>query len=140
MTQRVQDVMTKDPITLPEDTSIIEAARRMRDDGVGNVIVTGGDGRIAGLVTDRDLVMRIVAEGRNVETSTLADARSGDVVTVPSDDSADDVVRLMRERAIRRVPVVDGDRVVGIVSIGDLAVDREPESALADISAADPNA
>lgn len=97
------------------------------------------EGRLFGMVTDRDLVIRVMAEGGNPGERTAANACSKDLVTVAPGDDVGQVIGLMRERAVRRVPVVEGDRPVGIVSLGDLAIERDPRSALGDISAARPN-
>jgi CBS domain-containing protein len=134
MANTVADVMTQNPVTVDGAEPVREAARRMRDDDTGAIIVTQ-DGRVAGLVTDRDIAVRIVAEGKDSSTA-VRDACSSDVTTVPSDASIQQAVQLMRTKAVRRLPVLDGDRPVGIVSLGDLAVERDPNSALADISAA----
>jgi CBS domain-containing protein len=100
--------------------------------------VTDGD-RLRGLVTDRDLVVRSVSRGGDPEDTTVAGACSDDPVTVAPDDDLDHAVRLMREHAVRRVPVVEEGRPVGVVSLGDIAMERDPESALGDISVARPN-
>ncbi|MFE1028964.1 CBS domain-containing protein [Streptomyces sp. NPDC058818] len=138
MTQYVRDIMTGDPVTVEPQTSVTAVARIMRDQDLGAVLVTDGD-ELRGLVTDRDLVVRCVAEGGDPEQTTVAGACSDDVVTVRSDDELNHAVELMREHAVRRVPVVDDGRPVGIVSLGDLAMERDPESALGDISVARPN-
>ncbi|MFE0416137.1 CBS domain-containing protein [Streptomyces tendae] len=138
MTQYVRDVMTGDPVTVEPLTSVTAVARIMRDRDLGAVLVTEGD-RLRGLVTDRDLVVRSVAGGGDPDRTTVAGACSDDVVTVRSDEELDHAVRLMREHAVRRVPVVDDGRPVGIVSLGDLAMERDPRSALGDISVARPN-
>ncbi|AIV32516.1 CBS domain-containing protein [Streptomyces sp. MPA0124] len=139
MTQFVRDVMTGDPVAVEPLTSVTAVARLMRDRDLGAVLVTEGD-RLRGLVTDRDLVVRSLAEGGDPERTTVAGACSDDLVTVRSDEELSHAVELMREHAVRRVPVVDDDGdAVGIVSLGDLAVERDPESALGDISAARPN-
>jgi CBS domain-containing protein len=84
-------------------------------------------------------VVRILAEGRDPAATTLADISSHDLTTVSPEDSVEQAVQLMREKAIRRLPVVEDGRPVGIVSLGDLAVERDPDSALGEISAAPPN-
>jgi CBS domain-containing protein len=137
MRQSIADLMARDLVTCPPDADIRTAAARMRDDDIGDVVVVEGEA-VRGIVTDRDIAVRAVAEGRGPDTP-LADVLSGDVVTVAPEDRIEVVVDLMRERAIRRIPVVDDGRLVGIVSIGDLAIERDPDSALADISAAREN-
>ncbi|MBO4255931.1 CBS domain-containing protein [Streptomyces griseorubiginosus] len=138
MPQHVSDIMTADPVTVEPQTSVTAVARLMRDQDLGAVLVTDGD-RLRGLVTDRDLVVRALAEGGDPEQTTVAGACSDDLVTVAPDDDLDRAIRLMREHAVRRVPVVDHGRPVGIVSLGDAAMERDPQSALGDISAAKPN-
>jgi CBS domain-containing protein len=110
----------------------------MRDRDIGDVLVTRDGDQLAGIVTDRDLVVRCLADGADAD-ATIERACSNDLATVTPDSSVDDAIRLMRERSLRRIPVVDGGRAVGIVTLGDLAVEREPDSALGDISAALPN-
>ena len=134
----VQDVMTPDPVAMQSSESVLDAAQRMKERDIGDVIVLDGE-RVCGLVTDRDIVVRVLAESRDPSGTQLAEVCSRDLVTVAPDDDLTAAGDLMRERAVRRIPVVEGDRVVGIVSIGDLAIERDPESALANISAAPPN-
>ncbi len=139
MVNKVSDVMTREPVALASTETLARAAKQMRDADVGNVIVLD-DGRVVGLVTDRDIVVRGIAENLDPFTTTLATVCTRDVVTVGADDSVDSVVRLMREHAVRRLPVVAEDGTpVGVVSLGDIAIEREPDSALAEISAAEPN-
>ncbi|MFD3497721.1 CBS domain-containing protein [Streptomyces sp. NPDC058678] len=138
MTQHVSDIMTSAPVTVEPQTSVTAVARIMRDQDLGAVIVTDGD-ELRGLVTDRDLVVRSLAEGGDPEQTTVVDACSGDLVTLTPEDDVDRAVELMREHAVRRLPVVEGGRPVGIVALADLALERDPDSALGDISAARPN-
>ena len=135
--ERIRDVMTPEPITVTPTMTIEQAARRMRDAGIGNVVVLN-NGQITGILTDRDIVVRAVAEGWPVETP-VGEVASLELTTIGPDDSIDEAVTLMRERSVRRLPVVERGRPVGIVSLGDLALERNPESALGEISAAPPN-
>jgi CBS domain-containing protein len=137
-TQTVRDVMTYTPAALSLRASALDAARAMRDADIGDVVVVD-NGRVCGIVTDRDIVVRAVAEGWDPATTELADICSQDLTVVSPTDSVDQAVQLMRQKAVRRLPVVENGRVVGIVSIGDLAQERDPRSALSDISAAPPN-
>lgn len=130
--------MTRDPRTVEADDSVVEAARQMREGDVGDVIVTRG-GQVAGIVTDRDIVIRAVAEGRAQESTRVSDVATTDVRALEPSQSVDEAIQAMREHDIRRLPVVADGRPVGIVSLGDLAVERDPDSALADISAASPD-
>ncbi|MDH2428465.1 CBS domain-containing protein [Sphaerisporangium sp. TRM90804] len=139
MNQTVRDVMTHRPVCLPADATVSKAARLMRDQAIGDVLVTKDD-LLCGVVTDRDIVVRAVAEARDPESTPLGALCTNDLFTVRPDEDADEVVRLMREKAVRRVPVVEYDgRPVGIVSLGDMALERDPSSALSIISAAPPN-
>ncbi|KOU61814.1 oxidoreductase [Streptomyces sp. MMG1533] len=138
MTQHVSDIMTSAPVTVEPQTSVTAVARIMRDQDLGAVIVTDGDD-LRGLVTDRDLVVRSLAEGGDPEQTTVAGACSDDLVTLTPEDDLDHAVELMREHAVRRLPVVEGGRPVGIVALADLAMERDPETALGDISVARPN-
>jgi CBS domain-containing protein len=95
--------------------------------------------RVCGIVTDRDIVIRGVAEGRDPSTTALGDVCSRDMTTLSPDDSVSDALRLMKDKAIRRVPVTDKGRPAGIVTLGDLAMNSDPDSALADISEAEPD-
>ena len=138
MAQTIADVMTPNPVTLSADASVVEAALVMRDNDIGDVIVCD-DQTVCGIVTDRDLVVRALAERVDPQQVALRDICTQQVTTVQPDTSVDEAVKLMRENALRRLPVVDGKRPVGVVSLGDLAAAKDPNSALADISSAAPN-
>lgn len=136
--KKVSDLMTENPTTLPASATVVQAAQCMRDENIGAVVVMDGR-QICGIVTDRDIVVRGVAEGNSITKKTLDAVCSPSVMTLTPDDDADRAVMMMRDKAIRRVPVVSGDEVVGIISLGDLAMDRDPRSALGTISSAPPN-
>lgn len=135
MSQTASDIMTADPITLEASQSIVKAAQEMKDQDVGDVVVAE-NGKIRGIVTDRDIVVRAVAQGSPPEQIELRDVCSKDLTTVSRDTDLGEVARVMREKSLRRIPVMEGDEVIGIVSLGDLAMERDPNSALGDISAA----
>lgn len=136
--QTIREVMSSDPVHVPETMNIIQVAEIMRDRDIGDVIVTNGSS-VVGIVTDRDLVVRGLASGDGVEALTVGGIASREVQSVSPEDPVGEAVRLMSDQAIRRLPVVDNGSLVGVVSIGDLAIERDPESALADISQAPPN-
>ena len=138
MTQHVRDIMTAAPVTVEPQASVANVARLMRDQNIGAVLVMEKD-HLRGLVSDRDLVVRALAQGADPEQTTVANACSDDLVTIGPDDDLDRAVEVMREYSIRRIPVVEGDHPVGIVSLGDVAIERDPRSVLGDISAARPN-
>jgi CBS domain-containing protein len=137
MVQTVADVMTPAPTTVDVSDSVQVAARAMATEDVGAVIVQS-ESKVVGIVTDRDLVVRGLAEGLGLD-ATIKQVASEQLVTVGPSDPVETAVEVMRSAAVRRVPVMDGDVAVGIVSIGDLAVERDPSSALADISEEKPN-
>lgn len=138
MAEHVRDVMTPDPACVSTTDTADKAAQLMRDRDVGSIVVTEDDG-VAGIVTDRDIVVRAVAEGRNPAELQVSEVASGNPTTLSADDSIGDAIQRMRDENIRRLPVVDGEKPVGIVSLGDLATAQDPESVLGDISAAPPN-
>ena len=137
--QSIQDVMTPAPWALEFSASVMDAAELMRQSDIGDVIVLEED-HLCGIVTDRDIVVRVLAEGSDPATVTLGEICSRELTTISPTASIGEAVRLIRDKAIRRLPVVEEDgEVVGIVSIGDIAVARDRKSALGDISAAPPN-
>lgn len=135
---KLRDVMTPAPVVVPLDLSIAEVARLMRDQAIGDVLVTESD-RLCGMVTDRDIVVRALADARDPMRTSIRDVCSADLITLSPDSSTSEAVRLMRDNAIRRIPVVENGRPVGIVSMGDLAVELDERSALSDISSAPPS-
>ena len=139
MGDKIRDVMTPNPITMPSSTTVLEAARTMRDSDIGDVLVES-DGTLCGVVTDRDIVVRAIAEGFDPQATTLNEVCTHELVTVEPDATVAEAAQLMSDRAIRRLPVVDGGRPVGMVTIADLAVEgRDTDDTLAEISSAPPN-
>lgn len=136
----IQDVMTTNLCTLPTEAPVVEAARMMRDEGVGDVLVVDAEGRLQGIATDRDITIRAIAEGLDPQDVTISAVCSpGPLTTIAPDDDVVDAVAAVRDAAVKRVPVLDEGRPVGIVSIGDLAIERDPDSVLADMSTEPPN-
>ncbi|MFF0217634.1 CBS domain-containing protein [Streptomyces vinaceus] len=134
---RVHEVMTGNPVTVEQLTTLAEAARVMRDAGIGDVLVVD-QGRLRGILTDRDIVVRALAEGRDPAETDVRAICSTDPLTVRPDDSVDQAVDLMRRHALRRLPVqADDGELVGIVTLGDLEVERDPGSPLSAIAAAE---
>jgi CBS domain-containing protein len=131
--------MTPNPVSMPGTASVHEAARAMRDADIGDVIVIEHH-QVCGIITDRDIAVRVVAEAKDPATTALADICSHSLLTVTPTDSVEHAVRLMRTHTVRRLPVVEEGKAVGIVSLGDLAVEQDPDSVLGEISAAPPDA
>ncbi len=138
MATSINELMTHDPRSIAGDSTLLDAARLMRDDDIGALVVER-EGAVAGIVTDRDIVVRAVAEGRDPGSTRVADVASMEAVTVTPDQSVEDVRRLMREHDVRRVVVEQDGRAAGIFSLGDLAVAGDADAELTDISAASPN-
>ncbi|GGP06423.1 CBS domain-containing protein [Nonomuraea glycinis] len=135
MARTVADVMTTHPAAVECDQPVKVAAALMRDNDTGAIIVNE-NGRMRGIVTDRDIAVRCVADDKGPDTP-VGEACSTSVEAIGPDTSVDQAVKLMRSHHVRRLPVVEDGRPVGIVSLGDLVMEREPDSALADISAAE---
>lgn len=139
MSKQVGELMSKPPIKLQSSAPIAEAARQMRTANVGAVVVEDG-GRTCGIVTDRDITVRAIAAGRDPSSTPLGEICSKDLTTLSPEDDVDRAIEVMRDKAIRRVLVVDSQqKAVGIVSLGDLAMDRDSRSVLGQISSAPPN-
>jgi CBS domain-containing protein len=135
---KARDVMSAEPAICETSTPMTDAARLMRDKNIGDVLVAD-DGELCGIVTDRDLVVRGLAEHGDADSVNLGDICSKQLHAVSPDTSVEEIIEIMEQHAVRRVPVLDGDRAVGIVSIGDLAMQRDENSALGRISSAPPN-
>jgi len=137
--QTIREVMTADPTTISTTSSVEEAAQLMKSDDIGDVLVVNRNKKLAGILTDRDIVVRAAAEGADLKVLKVEEIVTKDVKTVSPDAPVEEAVTLMRQEAVRRLPVVEDGKLLGIVSLGDLAVERDPNSALAEISAAAPD-
>jgi CBS domain-containing protein len=117
-----RDIMTKDPLIVGTDASVQEIARQLADEDIGAVMVCNAEKRLEGVVTDRDLAVEVVARGQDPSSTTAGDLVSGrEVVTIGADDDIDQAIDTMRDHAVRRLPVIDGQQVVGVVSQADIA-------------------
>lgn len=138
MAATVGELMTRNPVTLKAESSLVVAAKQMRDQGIGAVLVTK-DGVLCGMVTDRDITIRAVSEGEDPNRAALGDICSQELTTVTPASPVSEAIKLMRDKTLRRLSVVEGSKPVGIISLGDLALAKDPKSVLASISAAEPN-
>ena len=120
MAKTVQQTMTSDPCSIDVDKSVTYAAKMMRDEDVGLAQIVEGD-RLVGTVTDRDIVVRVIAEGKNPESTMVREIASTDLVTVEPQQDLDEALKLMAKHQVRRLPVVEGDRLVGVVAQADVA-------------------
>lgn len=140
MAQTAGELASADLISVAASSTVREAAKQMADHDIGDVLVSDEAGGLAGILTDRDLVVRVLAGDLDPDHCTAGEAASTTLVTVDSDDSLDRVVGLAREESVRRIVVLDRRNPVGIISLGDLAIARDPGSVLGDISSDPPNA
>ena len=121
MGHTIREIMTKNPTTIQPSTPLAKAARLMRDEDVGLLPVVDGD-QLAGTITDRDIVVRAIAEGRDATSTTVGELASRDLVTIDPQQPLDEALRLMAQHQVRRLPVVEEDgRLVGIVAQADVA-------------------
>lgn len=116
-----REIMTGGVECASTGTTLVEAAKKMRDLEVGALPICGDDGKLAGMLTDRDIVIRCIAEGGDPSVKTAGDLAAGKPVTIGADDSIEETLRTMSEHAVRRLPVIDGHELVGIVSQADVA-------------------
>ena len=134
MTRKVRDIMSAAPVCMAPTESVSAAAMAMKERGIGTVLVVSG-GRLGGLVTERDITVRVLAESRDPATTRLVDICTAELAVLRPDDDVRHAARLVRERAVRRLPVIADGVPVGMVSIGDLALDRDERSAFPEIPA-----
>lgn len=138
MAKQLKDVMTVNPVTIEAGAMVTDAAQLMRDSDIGDVIVVD-HGNLVGIVTDRDIVVRCLAADLSPDATAVRDICSTDLATAAPDTDVAEAVKMIRDRAVKRVVVAEDNRAVGIVTLGDLAEELDPESALADMARAEPN-
>ncbi len=135
----VEQLMTPNPSTVSANATLRDAAFVMESSDVGAVVALNEDGTIFGILTDRDIVVRALAAGRDPQLTTVGEVCSRELLALSPDQTVTDAARIMVEHSVRRLPVLKGGIPVGIVSLGDLALARDPDSALGAISAAPAN-
>jgi CBS domain-containing protein len=138
MTRKVREIMSAAPVCMAASEPVSAAARAMKERGIGTVLVLSG-GRLTGLVTDRDITIRVLAENRDPRATRLGDICSAELAVLSPDDDLEAAARLVRDHAVRRLPVIADGVPVGVVSIGDLALNQHERSALSQLPAAPPN-
>ena len=116
-----RDIMTPDVTCTGEKETLVDAARKMAQLGVGSLPICGDDDRLKGMLTDRDIVVKALAQNRNPAEVTAGEFGAGKPVTIGADDDIDEVLRTMATHKVRRLPVIDGHRLVGIVAVADVA-------------------
>jgi CBS domain-containing protein len=136
--RKVRDIMSAAPVCMPPGESVSAAARAMKRHGIGTVLVLT-DGRLSGIVTDRDITVRVLAENRDPRTTPIGDICSSELVALDPDDDLAQAARLVRDRAVRRIPVLRNGTPVGVVSSGDLALENDARAVLSGVSSALPD-
>jgi CBS domain-containing protein len=127
MAKTARDVMSGGVECVGENDSVLDAAKRLAELDVGSMPICGEDDRLKGMLTDRDVVVKVLAQGKDPADVTAGDLGEGKPVTIGADDSVDEALRTMAQHRVRRLPVIDGHDLVGIVSIADLATDIDEE-------------
>jgi len=121
MSKTARDVMTGGAECIGENDTIADAAKRLADLDVGALPICGEDNRLKGMLTDRDIVLKVVAQGKDPGSTRAGELAEGKPVTIGADDSVDEALQTMAEHKVRRLPVIDGHDLIGIVSQADLA-------------------
>jgi CBS domain-containing protein len=127
MSKKARDVMTPDPECAGESDSILDVAKQLTELDVGAMPICGEDGRLKGMITDRDIVVKVLAQDKDPAGTAAGELAQGKPVTIGADDSIEEALEVMRTRKIRRLPVIDGDELVGIISQRDIATDLPAE-------------
>ncbi len=115
-----RDIMTKGADYIESSTTVIDAAKKLANEDYGALPICDGD-KLQGMITDRDIVVKVLAQGKDPATTTVIDLIQGEVVTIGADDPIEEVSRTMADHQVRRLPVIDGTKLVGMVSQADLA-------------------
>jgi CBS domain-containing protein len=126
MAKSVRDAMTENPRSIGASATVVEAARLMREQHIGSLPITDGE-QLVGLITDRDITTRVVAEAADIETTSVGDVSSQDLISVEPDHELDEALNLMARHQVRRLPVVEDGRLVGIVAQADIALTLREE-------------
>ncbi|MGK5441143.1 CBS domain-containing protein [Micromonospora sp. URMC 105] len=116
-----RDIMTHDVTCVREQDDLRAAAKRMADLGVGALPICGDDNKLKGMLTDRDIVVKVLAQGKDPANVTAGELAQGEAVTIGADDDAAEILRTMGQHKVRRLPVIDGHELVGIVAVADVA-------------------
>src|SRR4051812_45612651 len=125
--KKARDIMTDDCTCIGENDTALDAAKKLTQLNVGALPICGEDDRLKGMITDRDIVVHVLAEGKNPAETKAGEVGEGDsqTVTIGADDPIDEALRTMTEHKVRRLPVIDGQRLVGIISQADIATNLE---------------
>ena len=127
MAKTARDIMTPDATCVGENDTVLDAAKRLAELDVGSMPICGEDDRLKGMLTDRDIVVKVLAKDMDPASTKVAELAEGDVVTIGADDPIDEALRTMTEHKVRRLPVIDDHRLVGIISQADIATNLDEE-------------
>ncbi|GAA2408272.1 CBS domain-containing protein [Streptomyces glaucosporus] len=129
---KAREIMTEGAECVRAEESVLDAARRMAELGVGALPVCGADDRLRGVLTDRDVVVKVLGAGKDPAEVKAGDLAQGEAVTIGADDDADEILRTMGSHKVRRLPVIDGHELIGIVALADVAR-ALPDRAVGDV-------
>jgi CBS domain-containing protein len=140
MSKTARDVMTGGAECIGENDTLLEAARRLAELDVGSMPICGEDDRLKGMLTDRDIVVKALAQGKDPGSTTAGELAEGKPVTIGADDSVEEALKTMKDHRVRRLPVIDGHELIGVVSQADLAknIDEEEVGELVEAISAAP--
>ena len=127
MANTAREIMTGGVECAQEDETVLDAAKKMKQLGVGALPICGNDDRLKGMITDRDIVVKVLAEGKDPGSTRVGELGQGKPVTIGADDPIEELVRTMAQHEVKRLPVIDGHKLVGMVSEADLAEHAKPE-------------
>jgi CBS domain-containing protein len=127
MAKSARDIMSQDADCVQESQSILDAAKELADRDVGAMPICGDDDRLKGMLTDRDIVVKVLAQGKDPSSTKVSEIAEGKPVTIGADDSIEEALRTMSEHKVRRLPVIDGHELVGIISQADIARNLDDE-------------
>ena len=127
MAKTARDVMTGGAECIGENETVADAARKLRELDVGSVPICGEDDRLKGMLTDRDIVVEVLAQDKDPASTKAIELGGEEVVTIGADDSVNEALRTMKDHKVRRLPVIDDQRLVGVVSVADLAKNIEED-------------
>ncbi|HEX2373753.1 MAG TPA: CBS domain-containing protein [Actinomycetota bacterium] len=133
MPKTARDVMTPNAECVGESETLLDAARKMADRGYGSMPICGEDNRLKGMLTDRDIVVKALAQGKDPGSTRAGELAEGKPVTIGADDSIQEALRTMAEHKVRRLPVIDGHDLVGIVALADIAREVEDDASKGDL-------
>ena len=127
MSKSARDIMSSDAECVQETDTILDAAKRLAERDVGAMPICGEDDRLKGMITDRDIVVKVLAQGKDPSSTKVSEIAEGKPVTIGADDSLEDALRTMSEAQVRRLPVIDGHDLVGIIAQADIARNYDEE-------------